>query len=173
MEAAGVDRSPVSGISEAERTNKEIRQTDTQWDDTLNVISELENILIRPNTGYFEQYSLNSIKEYIYCKTMRYALLKWASLLRTFMRSAPSEQLLHTSPSWLRKGYRLSNAEHSVCLPELLLFQKLFFQEYKKYRPKVSKRIRPFISLSHRSGKELVSSILLSLAVRLGSSGGY
>lgn len=130
----------------------------TLWDDTRNVFTELENILLKPD-HFLEQHA-QWIKGYI-SKNNHYTLLKWSALLR-LLTAAPA---FHTK-DFLGK-FRLSNsAIHFV--DNTLKFSKIaLFESHSTGRSfKKDSTVYQFI---HRSGNELISSLLLSFAVRLGN----
>jgi poly(A) polymerase len=130
----------------------------TQWDDTRNAFTELERVLLQPK--HFLKQHAQRIKDYI-SKNNRYALLKWATLLRP-LAAAPD----FDTTDFLRK-YRLSNPSIQFVYRALKFSEILLSEARSDGRGfKEDSTVYQFI---HRSGNELISSLLLSFAVRLGN----
>jgi tRNA nucleotidyltransferase/poly(A) polymerase len=130
----------------------------TQWDDTRNVFTELERVLPQPK--HFLKQHAQRIKDYI-SKNNRYALLKWATLLRP-LAEAPD----FDTTDFLRK-FRLSNPSIQFVYRTLKFSEILLSEARSSGRGfKEDSTVYQFI---HRSGNELISSLLLSLAIRLGN----
>jgi tRNA nucleotidyltransferase/poly(A) polymerase len=129
----------------------------TLWDDTHNTFAELERILLQSD-GLLEQHAQRT-KDYI-AKNNRYALLKWSALLRPLATNTALDLTY-----FLRK-FRLSNPSIQF-IHRTLIFSEIVLSEARSTAGgfKVDSTVYQFI---HRSGNELISSLLLSLAVRLG-----
>ena len=155
----GFDRSLVSRYSELE-TKPGSQSHTTQWNDTFNSFIELEGILLEPDR-FLEQHA-QWIKGYI-SKNNHYALLKWSALLRP-LTGAPTFDVTE----YLRE-FRLSNTAIQFVY-RTLKFSEIVLSETQQSGGgfKEDSTVYQFI---HRSGNELISSLLLSLAVRLGESG--
>lgn len=135
-----------------------VQTNSTQWGEALNAFAELENILLQPE-DYLEQ-STPRIRDYI-SKNNRYALLKWAALIRP-LSSAPDFDLTNN----LRE-FRLSNPDIQF-ISRTLKFSKIVLSEARSTAGglKDDSALYQFVQ---RSGNELLSSLLLSYAVRLGN----
>jgi tRNA nucleotidyltransferase/poly(A) polymerase len=130
----------------------------TQWDDIRNIFTELERVLLHPN--HFSEQHAQRIKDYI-SKNNRYALLKWATLLRP-LAAAPD----FDTTDFLRK-FRLSNPSIQFVYRALKFSEILLSEARSTGRGfKEDSTVYQFI---HRSSNELISSLLLSLATRLGN----
>jgi len=130
----------------------------TLWDDTRNTFTELESILLKPD-HFLEKYA-QRIKDYL-SKNNRRALLKWSTLVRP-LAAAPT----FDTTDFLRK-FRLSNTDIQF-VDRTLKFAGIALSEARSTAGgfKENSTIYEFI---HRSGDELISSLLLSFAVRLGN----
>jgi tRNA nucleotidyltransferase/poly(A) polymerase len=130
----------------------------TQWDDTRNAFTEMGKILFQPDR-FLEQHA-QQIKDYI-SKNNRYALLKWATLLRPLAAEPGFD-----TTEFLRK-FRLSNPSIQFVYRTLKFSEILLSETHSTGRGfKKDSTVYQFI---HRSGNELISSLLLSFAVRLGN----
>lgn len=159
MDSTGLTEVLFPGITQLE-TMPGVQTNSTQLMDTLNTFVELENILLQPE-DYLEQHT-QQIKDYI-AKNDRYALLKWSTLLRP-LAVDPAFDLT----DFLNK-FRLSN--HSIqFIYRTLKFSEIVLSEARSTGRgfKEDSTVYQFI---HRSGHELISSLLLSLAIRLGEQG--
>lgn len=149
----------LPGITELE-TKPGSQSHTTQWNETFNSFIELEGILLEPDR-FLEQHA-QWIKGYI-SKNNHYALLKWSALLRP-LTGAPTFDVTE----YLRE-FRLSNTAIQFVY-RTLKFSEIVFSEIHSAGGgfKEDSTVYQFI---HRSGNELISSLLLSLAVRLGEQG--
>jgi poly(A) polymerase/tRNA nucleotidyltransferase (CCA-adding enzyme) len=129
----------------------------TLWTDTRNVFAELESILLQPD-HFLEQHA-QRIKDYIF-KNNYYPLLKWSALIR-LLTAAPAFEVT----AFLRE-FRLSNSDIQFT-ERTLKFSRIALSEARSAAGgfKEDSTVYQFI---HRSGNELISSLLLSFAVRLG-----
>ena len=130
----------------------------TLWDDTRNTFTEQENILLQPDL-FFEQHA-QWIKGYI-SKNNHYALLKWSALIRPLM-GAPT----FDANDYLSE-FRLSNIAIQF-IYRTLKFSGIALLEIQS-TPGGFKEDSTIYQFIHRSGNELISSLLLSFAVRLGN----
>jgi len=128
------------------------------WDDTRNTFTELESILLNPD-HFLEKYA-QSIRDYL-SKNNRCALLKWAALIR-LLTTAPNFDV----PGFLRE-FRLSNTDIHF-IDRSLKFSRIALSESHSTGGRF-KEDSTLYQFTHRSGNELVSSLLLSFAVRLGN----
>jgi tRNA nucleotidyltransferase/poly(A) polymerase len=145
----------------AELKTKSGYQTDTTlWNDTLNVFTELESILLQP--GRFLEQHAQRIKDYNY-KNNHCALLKWSALIR-LLAAAPSPAF---EVNEFLKEFRLSNSNIEF-VDRTLKFTEIVLLEARSTAGgfKEDSSVYQFI---HQSGNELISSLLLSFAVRLGN----
>ncbi len=132
----------------------------TLWDDTRNVFTELENLLLQPDR-FLEKYA-QRIKNYI-AKNNHCPLLKWSALIRPFVGTHTSNPRV----TKFLKEFRLSNSniefvDRTLKFTEIVLLEARSAGGGLKEDPTVYQFI-------HQSGNELISSILLSFAVRLGN----
>ena len=140
------------------KTKPGLQTGTTLWNDTHNTFTELESIFLQPD-HFLEQHA-QRIKDYI-AKNDRYALLKWSALLRS-LAVDPAFDLT----DFLNK-FRLSN--HSIqFVYRTLKFSQIVLSEARSTGGgfKEDSIVYQFI---HRSGNELISSLLLSFAIRLGN----
>lgn len=157
MDSTGLTEVLFPGITKLE-TMPGVQTNSTQLMDTLNTFIELETILLQPE-DYLEQH-IQRIKDYI-AKNDRYALLKWSTLLRP-LAVDPAFDLTN----FLNK-FRLSN--HSIqFVYRTLKFSQIVLSKARSTGKgfKEDSTVYQFIL---RSGHELISSLLLSFAVRLGN----
>ncbi len=140
------------------KTKPGAQPNSTLWDDTLNIFNELERILHQTD-GLLEQH-VQRIKKYTSISN-RYALLKWSVLLRPLTTASAFNTI-----DFLRK-FRLSNPSIQF-IYRTLKFSEILLSEARNTGRgfKEDSTVYQFI---HRSGNELISSLLLSLAVRLGN----
>lgn len=122
-----------------------------------NSFAELETLLLQTE-DYLKQHS-RKIKDYI-AKNNRYALLKWSALLRPLATNTAVDLT-----DFLRK-FRLSNPSIQF-IHRTLIFSEIVLSEARSTAGgfKEDSTLYQFV---HRSSHELISSLLLSLAVRLG-----
>ena len=156
MEQTGLLEVIFPGITELKI--KPGAQTDTTlWTDTRNAFAELESILLQPD-HFLEQHA-QRVKNYTF-KNNRYPLLKWSALIR-LLTSVPTFDVT----DFLRK-FRLSNSDIQFVY-RTLKFSGIVLSEARSAADgfKEDSTVYQFI---HRSGNELISSLLLSFAIRLG-----
>ena len=156
MEQTGLLEVIFPGITELKI--KPGAQTDTTlWTDTRNAFAELESILLQPD-HFLEQHA-QRVKDYTF-KNNRYPLLKWSALIR-LLTSVPTFDVT----DFLRK-FRLSNSDIQFVY-RTLKFSGIVLSEARSAADgfKEDSTVYQFI---HRSGNELISSLLLSFAIRLG-----
>lgn len=165
----GTSRSPLDLMEQSEllevlfpeiaelKMDSGILSKTTRWDETRNIFVELENLLHKPEL-FLEQHA-QWIKGYI-CKNNHTALLKWSSLIRPLMANPDFDV-----PEYLR-NFRLSNTAIQFVY-RTLKFSKIVLSETHSTHGgfKEDSTVYQFI---HRSGKELISSLLMAFAVRLG-----
>ncbi|MDH3257700.1 MAG: hypothetical protein OEM27_08775, partial [Nitrospinota bacterium] len=132
----------------------------TRFNDPLKTFAELENLLLRPE-DYLEQHA-QRIKDYI-SKQSRFALLKWSTLVRPLATASAFDTI-----DFLKK-FRLSNSDIQF-VHRTLKFSYILLTEASSAGGgfKEGPALYQFV---HRSGHELISSLLLSLAVRMGNQG--
>lgn len=136
------------------------RPNTSAWEDTRNAFMELENILIHPDI--FLEHHAPLIKKYI-SKNHHYALLKWSSLIRT----TAGEDLADSGMTGILRNFRLSNADIQF-IERTLQFSKWVLSESRSATRSFEQNPAVY-RLVKQSGNELISSLLLSLAVRLGN----
>ncbi len=134
--------------------------TTTLWDDTLNVFREMENILIHPDQLLEKDIQL--IKDFL-SVNHHYALLKWSALIRLLAAASGSA---FEATDFLKES-RLSNSDIEF-VDRTLKFTGIVLSEARSAADgfKEDSTVYQFI---HQSGDELISSLLLSFAVRLGN----
>ncbi len=157
MNSTGLMDGLFPGIVELQTTPGHLPGT-TQWDDTRNIFTELENLLLQPD--HFLEKHAQWIKGYI-SKNNHYALLKWSTLIRPLM----------TNPAFdateLLKLFRLSNPAIQFVYRTLKFSEIVLSGTHSASGGfKQDSTVYQFI---YRSGNELISSLLLSFAVRLGN----
>ncbi len=132
----------------------------TLWDDTRNAFAELENLLLQPDR-FLEQHA-QQIKDYI-SKNNHCSLLKWSALIRTFAGTHTSNPRV----TEFLKEFRLSNSNIEF-VDRTQKFTEIVLSEARSTASglKEDSTVYQFI---HQSGNELISSLLLSFAVRLGN----
>jgi len=132
----------------------------TLWDDTRNAFEELERILLQPDR-FLEQHA-QRIKDYI-SKSNHCALLKWSALIRLLV-ATPSPAF---EANEFLKEFRLSNSDIQF-VDRTLKCTETVLSEARSTAGgfKEDSAVYQFI---HQSGNELISSLLLAFAVRLGS----
>ena len=159
MNSTGLAEILFPGISNL-KTMPEVQSNPTLWDNTQNTFAELESILRQPG-GFLEPHA-QRIKDYI-SKHNRYALIKWSVLLRP-LATVPDFDTI----DFLRKS-RLSNPAIQF-VHRTLKFSEIVLAEAHSTAGgfKEDSTVYQFV---YRSGTELISSLLLSLAVRLGEQG--
>lgn len=157
MDSTGLIETFIPGITRVKEQQGD-QPNSTLWNDTLNTLAELERTLLQPD-GFPEQHA-QRVKDYI-AKNDRSALLKWSALLLP-LAVDPAFDL----NDFLRK-FRLSNSSIQF-IYRTLKFSNIVLVEARStsggFREDAT--VYQFI---HRSGNELISSLLLSLAVRLGN----
>jgi len=135
------------------------RPNTSAWEDTRNAFMELENILMHPDLFLEDHAPL--IKKYI-SENHHYALLKWSTLMRT----AAGENLSISDITGILRDFRLSNADIQF-IERTLQFSKWVLSESRS-ATRGFEQDPAVYRLVKQSGHELISSLLLSLAVRLG-----
>jgi tRNA nucleotidyltransferase/poly(A) polymerase len=145
------------GIAES-KTSPKTQPGTTLWDDTRSIFVELEGLLLKPEL-FLERHA-QWIKSYI-SKNNHYALLKWSVLMHPLMAN-PSIDVT----DFLIK-FRLSNSAIQFVY-RTLKFCEIALSEARSSSGsfKDDSTVYQFI---HRSGNELISSLLLSFAIRLGN----
>ncbi len=130
----------------------------TLWEGPRNIFEELQSLLLQPDR--FLEPHAQWIKGYI-SKNNHYALLKWSALIRPLMANPAFD-----ATEYLRK-FRLSNTAIQF-IYRTLKFSEIVLSETHSTGGgfKEDTTVYRFI---HRSGNELVSSLLLAFAVRLGN----
>ncbi|MEE8207138.1 MAG: hypothetical protein V3T82_09325, partial [Nitrospinaceae bacterium] len=136
------------------------RPNTSAWEDTRNAFRELENILTHPDL--FLEHHAPLIKKYI-SENHHHALLKWSAL----MRSGAGENLSDSGITGILRDFRLSNADIQF-IGRTLQFSKLVLSESRS-ATRGFEQDPAVYHLVKQSGNELISSLLLSLAVRLGN----
>lgn len=156
MEQTGLLEVVFRGISEL-KTKPGTRPGTTLWNDTRNTFTELESILLKPD--HFLEQHVQQIEGYI-AKNNHYAILKLSALVRSLATTATFDVT-----DFLGK-FRLSNSDIQFVY-RTLKFSRIALSEAHSSTGgfKKDSTIYQFI---HRSGNELISSLLLSFAVRLG-----
>ena len=130
----------------------------TLWDDTRNTFTEQENILLKPEL-FFDKHT-QWIKDYI-SKNNHTPLLKWSALIRPLMENPDFDVT-----EYLRK-FRLSNTAIQFVYRTLKFSEIVLSESHSSSGAfKNDSTVYQFI---HRSGNELISSLLLSFAVWLGN----
>jgi tRNA nucleotidyltransferase/poly(A) polymerase len=157
MYSTGLMEGLFPGIAELQIKPGQLPNT-TQWDDTRNIFTELESLLSQPDR-FLEKHA-QWIKGYI-SKNNHYALLKWSTLIRPLMANPAFD-----ATEFLRK-FRLSNAAIQFVYRTLKFSGIILSGTHSAGGGfKEDSAVYQFI---HRSGNELISSLLLSFAVRLGN----
>ena len=159
MDPTGLIEVLLPGIEEL-KIKPGSQSNSSQWEDTLNVFRETENILIHPDQLLGKHTQL--IKDFL-SANHHHALLKWSALIH-LLTSAPDKACENTD--FLRE-FRLSNSNIQF-IDRTLKFTRIVLSEARSTANgfKEDSVVYQFI---HRSGNELISSLLLSLAVRLGN----
>jgi len=132
----------------------------SQWEDTLNVFRETENILNHPDQLLGNHAQL--IRDFLSANHY-YTLIKWSALIHFLpLASGPASAV----KDFLRE-FRLSNSDIQF-IDRTLKFTRIILSGARSTSMgfKEDTQLYQFI---HRSGNELVSSLLLSLAARLGN----
>jgi tRNA nucleotidyltransferase/poly(A) polymerase len=159
MDPTGLIEVLFPGIKEL-KTKPGSQANSSQWEDSLNVFREAENILIHPDQLLGKHAQL--IKGFL-SANHHYALLKWSALIH-LLTSAPDTAC---EVADFLKEFRLSNSDIQF-VDRTLKFTRIVLSEARSTADgfKEDSTVYQFI---HRSGNELISSLLLSLAVRLGN----
>ena len=140
------------------KTKPGTQPSTTLWNDTWNTFTELQNILIKPDP-FLEQHA-QWIKGYI-SKNNHFPLLKWSALIRPLMENPDID-----ANEFLRE-FRLSNTAIQFVYRTLKFSEIALLETHSGGGGfKEDSTVYQFI---HRSGNELISSLLLSFAVRLGN----
>lgn len=157
MEQTGLLDVLFPGIAKL-KTNPGTQPGVTLWDNTRNIFVELEGILIKPE--HFLEPHAQWIKGYI-SKNNHYALLKWSALIRPLTANPAFDTTEYL------KEFRLSNSAIQFVY-RTLKFSEIVLSETHSAGGgfKKDSTIYQFI---HRSGNELISSLLSAFAVRLGN----
>jgi poly(A) polymerase len=142
------------------KTKPGIRSDTTLWDDARNIFAEMENLLLQPN--HFLKSHSQIIKDHI-TQTNHYALLKWSALIHPCVTTHSSA----TSVIDFLRKFRLSKTD-ILFIDQTLKLSRIALSEASSNSGgfKKDSTVYQFI---HRSGNELISSLLLSFAVRLGN----
>jgi tRNA nucleotidyltransferase/poly(A) polymerase len=130
----------------------------TLWEGPRNIFEELQSLLLQPDR--FLEPHAQWIKGYI-SKNNHYALLKWSALIRPLMANPAFD-----ATEYLRK-FRLSNTAIQF-IYRTLKFSEIVLSETHSTGGGFKKDTTVYRFI-HRSGNELVSSLLLAFAVRLGN----
>ena len=159
MEPTGLIEVLFPGIEEL-KMKPGIPDRKSQWENTLDVFRETENILVHADR-LLEKHS-QLMRESLSTNHHR-ALLKWCALIHLFAATYDSSSGIIN----FLKEFRLSNADIQF-IERTLKFTRIILSGVRSTSEgfKEDSTVYQFI---HRSGKELFSSILLSLAVRLGN----
>ena len=159
MDPTGLIEVLFPGIEEL-KTKPGSQTNSSQWEDTLNVFRETENILIHPDQFLGKHAQL--IRGFLSANHRR-ALLKWSALIH-LLTSAPGKACEVTD--FLRE-FRLSSSDIQF-VDRTLKFARIVLSEARSTADgfKEDSTTYQFI---HQSGDELISSLLLSLAIRLGN----
>lgn len=157
MEQTGLLDVLFPGIAKL-KTNPGTQPGVTLWDNARNIFVELEGILIKPE--HFLEPHAQWIKGYI-SKNNHYALLKWSALIRPLTANPAFDTTEYL------KEFRLSNSAIQFVY-RTLKFSEIVLSETHSAGGgfKKDSTIYQFI---HRSGNELISSLLSAFAVRLGN----
>ncbi len=157
MDQTGLIEVLFPGLAEL-KTQPGCRPDTTAWQDTLNAFGELERTLLHPET--FLEPHAPLIKVYL-SKHHHYALLKWSVLL--FPLNGRNESGMVD----LLKEFRLSNADIQFVVRTLKFSTRVLSESRSASRG--FERDSAVYQLIRQSGSELISSLLLSLAIRLGN----
>ncbi len=156
MDQTGLIEVLFPGLAEL-KTQPGCRSDTTAWEDILNAFAELERTLSRPET--FLEHHAPLIKAYL-SEHHHYALLKWSALLSALNGRDEAGRVDAL------KEFRLSNADIQF-VDRTLKFSARVLSESRS----ASRGFEPdsaIYQLIRQSGSELISSLLLSLAIRLG-----
>ena len=156
MDQTGLIEVLFPGLAEL-KTQKGCRPDTTAWQDTLNAFGELERTLRRPET--FLEPHAPLIKTYL-AEHHHYALLKWSALFYALNDSIESG-MVDTL-----KEFRLSNADIQFVVRTLKFSAQVLSESRSASRG--FERDSAVYQLIRQSRSELISSLLLSLAIRLG-----
>jgi tRNA nucleotidyltransferase/poly(A) polymerase len=159
MDPTGLTEVLFPGIAQL-KTKPGSQPNGTLWEDTLHVFREMENILTHPDQ-LLEKHT-QQIKDFLPVNH-HYALLKCAALIRLLI-TAPDPPF--EVADFLRE-FRLSNSDVEF-VDRTLKFAEIMLLEAGSTAGgfKEDSSVYQFI---HQSGNELISSLLLSFAVRLGN----
>ena len=159
MDSTGLIEILFPGIEEL-KMKTGIQANSSQWEDTLNAFRETENILLHPDQLLGKHAQL--IRDFL-SANHHHALLKWSALIH-LLTSVPGKACEVTD--FLRE-FRLSNSDIQF-VDRTLKFSRIVLSEARSTAAgfKEDSIVYQFI---HRSGNELISSLLLSLAIRLGN----
>ena len=130
----------------------------TLWEGLRNIFEELQSLLLQPDR--FLEPHAQWVKGYI-SKNNHYALLKWSTLIRPLMANPAFD-----ATEYLRE-FRLSNTAIQF-IYRTLKFSEIVLSETHSTGGNF-KEDSTVYRLIHRSGNELISSLLLAFAVRLGN----
>jgi hypothetical protein len=156
MDQTGLIEVLFPGLVEL-KTQPGCRPDTTAWQDTLNAFGELERTLLHPET--FLEPHAPLIKVYL-SEHHHYALLKWSVLL--FPLNGRNESGMVDT----LKEFRLGNADIQF-VDRTLKFSTRVLSESRS-ASRGFEQDSAVYQLIRQSGSELISSLLLSLAIRLG-----
>lgn len=156
MDQTGLIEVLFPGLAEL-KTQPGCRPDTTAWEDTLNAFGELERTLSRPET--FLESHATLIKAYL-AEYHHYALLKWSALLSALNGRDEAGRVDAL------KEFRLSNADIQF-VDRTLKFSARVLSESRS-ASRGFEQDSAVYQLIRQSGSELISSLLLSLAIRLG-----
>ncbi len=156
MDQTGLIEVLFPGLVEL-KTQPGCRPDTTAWQDTLNAFGEMERTLLHPET--FLEPHAPLIKVYL-SEHHHYALLKWSVLL--FPLNGRNESGMVDT----LKEFRLSNADIQF-VDRTLKFSTRVLSESRS-ASRGFEQDSAVYQLIRQSGSELISSLLLSLAIRLG-----
>lgn len=129
------------------------------WDKSRNTFEELENILRHPDS--LLEHHAPLIEEYI-SKNHHRALLKWSVLIGTSDKKLPDSGLID-----ILKRFRLSNTNIQFIEGTLRHSARVLSESRSTTRG--FEQRSTIYQLIKDSGNELIASLLLSLAIRLGN----
>ena len=159
MEPTGLIEVLLPGIEEL-KTKPGSQANRTQWEELLNVFREMENILNHPDQ--FLENHTQLINDFL-SASHYYTLIKWSSLIYFLtLTSCPDSKI-----NDILKEFRLSNSDIRF-VDQTLKFAQILLSGVRS-RAIGFKEDAAIYQFIHRSGVTLVSSLLLSLAIRLGN----
>lgn len=156
MDQTGLIEVLFPGLAEL-KAQPGCRSDTTAWQDTLNAFGELERTLRRPET--FLEPHAPLIKAYL-AEHHHYALLKWSALFYA-LNDRNESGMVDTL-----KEFRLSNADIQFVVRTLKFSTRVLSESRSASRG--FERDSAVYQLIRQSRSELISSLLLSLAIRLG-----